>query len=189
MTLNDKKRLRYATIVNTYADPNLARIGRNWSDQRIYEELGITLPKKTPKIREYKATTVKKKQLEYVRYTSLREVYIEPKKARALSKRSIKGVKESYTRQERVNQWREWSKNDTYPRDLVKRAREINTDVFNLKGSDKYKPTKTGIDDNASYGYMLLYLEFTDNRDINELMRDIEADQSTGLVKSATGSP
>lgn len=165
MTTAQKQRLRYAAIRNAYGDASLARKARHWSDERIYKELGVVLPKRVPKLRKFKPVTVKRKQRELERFQDAKKAGINIDLARRLKTTSRNKVT---TVRERLDQWRIWASDDTFPRMLVSEAMKINREE--------------GLDPHASYGYTVVFYAYVENENIGKWHEELKADKFTGQV-------
>ena len=77
----DKKQLRsfdrrrkYAAVLNAWGSAELANRARDWSDERIYNQLGVVVPKSIPKRRRQSDKTVERKRKAYDRYVYLQAI-------------------------------------------------------------------------------------------------------------------
>ncbi len=77
----DKKQLRsfdrrrkYAAVLNAWGSVELANRARDWSDERIYNQLGVVVPKSIPKRRRPSKKTVARKRKAYDRYVYLQAI-------------------------------------------------------------------------------------------------------------------
>ena len=76
----DKKQLRsfdrrrkYAAVLNAWGSAELANRARDWSDERIYNQLGVIVPKSIPKS-VGRVKTVERKRKAYDRYVYLQAI-------------------------------------------------------------------------------------------------------------------
>lgn len=160
---NQRRKTVYAVIHNRYGDPSLAQYisSRDWSDSRLYSELGIKIPKKQPELKELTKQRRSRGSRELQKYLLGRQVGLSVEQANALkgyAKERITESKKYYDQVERVNTifdrkeryalWRKWSANDEklMPPDIIKMARRINREA--------------GLDDQDKYGYVVTYYWF-----------------------------
>jgi len=163
MTSKQKQKLRYAAVRNAYADVETARKARYWSDERIYNELGVVLPKRVPKLRTFKQVTIQRKQRELKRFQEAKNAGINIDLAirlKSTSRNKVTSVRE------RLDQWRIWASNDTFPRMLVSEAMKINR--------------SEGLDPHASYGYTTVFYAYVENESIDKWHGELKADKFTG---------
>ena len=78
---DDKKQLRsfnrrrkYTAVLNAWGSAELANRARDWSDERIYNQLGVVVPKSIPKKRRPSKKTVARKRKAYDRYVYLQAI-------------------------------------------------------------------------------------------------------------------
>lgn len=77
MNKTELRQLKYRVIKNTFHDTQLAYRAREWSEERIRFELGIELPKSTPKLKkDVTEATKKKKQTELFKFRQIRDKLI-----------------------------------------------------------------------------------------------------------------
>jgi hypothetical protein len=170
-TRAERERRRYAAIRNYYGDEKLARKYRGYSDERILKEIGVRVPKSTPKLKPIpdEMTRAKKsRDLEKYRFAAI-EVGLEPIDAirlKKVSRKKIVTTKEyrdvmarsdrgNASTQERIDLWAKWSKTKSMPPELVQMAREVNATTI-LEGTAK----RTRLGKSDKYGYGVIYYSF-----------------------------
>jgi hypothetical protein len=178
----NKRTIRYRAIRNTYGDSKLADKARNWSDERIYNELAIKVPKRPIKLRKLPSvTTQKRKARELKKVKLLIASGIGAEEARYLRRESYKEInkyiQEIYyipvddedekiigggiakTREEeRREQWKAWSPKN-FPDWVVEMAEKINATTNALGGEDD------------SYGYAVVYNAYTKGEPVDKWMK------------------
>jgi hypothetical protein len=176
-----KRTIRYRAIRNAYGDSKLADKARNWSDERIYNELAIKVPNRPIKLRKLPSvTTQKRKARELKKVKLLIASGIGAEEARYLRRESYKEIneyiKEIYyipvddedeitdvgiakTREEkRREQWKSWSPRN-FPDWVVEMAEKINATTNALGGEDD------------SYGYAVVYNAYTKEETVDKWMK------------------
>jgi hypothetical protein len=178
----NKRTIRYRAIRNTYGDSKLADKARNWSDERIYNELAIKVPKRPIKLRKLPSlTTQKRKARELKKVKLLIASGIGAEEAFYLRRESYKEInkyiQEIYyipvddedekitgggiakTREEeRREQWKAWSPKN-FPDWVVEMAEKINATTNALGGEDD------------SYGYAVVYNAYTKEETVDKWMK------------------
>ena len=186
---NKLRQKRKIAVYNAYYDKDLANKARSWSDERILKELGITVPKHQPKLRKQpsqKTVELKQKELEHYRYGVL-VAGLEYKKAYQLKRYSkprlvtsgeyykqLKlGIKEFYTpenEKKRIELWKQWSKDEILPPDVVSSAYKINKNTMIEHG-------KRRLDVKNHYGFAVNFYMFVYGRDQSQVQRALKPDQ------------
>ena len=180
---------RYAILRNITGDSKLSAKARFWSDERVYKELNIYLPdfatkrkaKLKPITKDYRNRLLKSAENKYnyaikrgvspenaeiIKYQPYKvidlqiryQLYFKPK-----HKRFTKDEK-----QDRMEEWRNWSSEDLYPPMLVHEARKINL--------------SKNLDINDSYGFGIMYYVFTTNKSPEALMDQFKPDLASGMI-------
>lgn len=182
----ERKERRYRAIRNRYGDVKLANKARGWSNERIFNELGVRVPKSLPKLKPLPtAEQLKTKQRDLARFQeSVKEIGLTPKKAVQLkrySKRRRNTSKEYYNeiakpvdnsskaRSGRAIMWAQWS-DDALPPEIHHLAKEINRATvgdFLVRGQLVTKR----LDDTDHYGYAVAYLAFVNRQTPDEVMQ------------------
>jgi len=169
MTRAERYKRNYALVRNAYNNATLAKRAQTWSDQRLYDELGIKTRHKTVKNVTLKPLKPKAKQSYYDKKLTnfvlgrangltveqaKRHAYRRKLKAKIdFNKEYRKEIKEThnkgYTAKERrAELWKKWSSSDkgVFPPDLETKAMDYNAE----QGFDLYD----------KYGFALAYYEF-----------------------------
>jgi hypothetical protein len=174
LSRSEKRKRNFALIKNKYADIDIARQARDWSDKRIYSELGIKVTKKTPDLKQYDAKTTRRKQRELKNFWYAREIGHSPQRAKQLksySHRKIdssfqyeRTIKRKYTKgskEKRKELWKSWSSlthsntghfkrgNDNMPPEIRREAVKLNREQ--------------GFDDYDQYGFAFMFFWFIEN--------------------------
>lgn len=164
MNKADRYKRNYRLIRNEYNDPKLARKARTWSDERLYNELGIkTTIKKEPKLKELSTNdSYYERKLDHFKYA--RNQGLDVKEAKRLTKYSKKKIKAQATyyelkrpikdptiQKDRNIEWKRWTKSNALPPSVRKDAIQINKDL--------------GLDDYDKYGFAKAYYLFIENGD------------------------
>src|SRR5690554_2752173 len=68
------RRRKYAAVLNAWGSAELANRARDWSIERIYNQLGVVVPKSIPKKRRPSKKTVARKRKAYDRYVYLQAI-------------------------------------------------------------------------------------------------------------------
>ena len=123
MNRAERYKRNYRIVRNAYNDPKLARRARTWSDERLYNELGITTTvKKEPELKELSTNnSYYERKLE--NFTYARKLGLNVKDAKKYTKYSKERIKTTSTykkladkpfdyenRVSRQDKWKEWSK-------------------------------------------------------------------------------
>lgn len=179
MTRSEIEKRRYTVVLNAYKDVKLAQKARGWSDEHIFNELGLKIPKKTPK-RQALPTTKRQKQyyerkLNNVRYgTQIGLTGQEAKKVSSFKRTKIEATKEFIkqkslmpdirnlpsSKQGRKDLYKNWGQNDSMPPELHYLAEKINK---NTMGANNNR-----FDETAGYGYIVVFWTFVEYGDITE---------------------
>ena len=178
-------KIRYAVVRNATGDTALARKASQWSNERIEREFGVKVRK--TKLRPIEDT--KKAQRQYLNYNRYIELGFEPKQARKLKKvrpvldrpvflnKRVKifGKKEPKDRKE---QWKYWV---SHFKDEEKKVNLIPDEIKNLATMiNHYALSEYATDDNARYGYAVMYNVYVLQRPIGDVMDVIRPERHTG---------
>ena len=184
------KRRRDRAIVNATGDRELSRKYRNKGDDTIFRELGIKIPKRMPrlikkenrgkqtrKIRSYIVSTPKIERDDVVFQSRIFKDrkglgVKKPKTKEPKVTRKISGAVESLfdplfnpVQDVRIKMWGEWSntKKKSMPKTVKSKAFAINR--------------RAGLpDDNAAYGYAVLYYAWVNNEPIELWLKRLVPD-------------
>ena len=176
-------RIKKQTLVyNATGNKELARQSRDWSEKRILDNTGVTLTKSVPVRKQFTEKQLKRKERDFNKFKYGLEIGLEPVEAvkvKQYNRKRISNTKLYYDRinkplankklerQRRYDLWKEWSKKDTMPPVLVKKARNINrnTVVDNAQ-----------LDDIAHYGFAVMFYAFIDNDSVENVKEWVKAD-------------
>lgn len=173
----NKRTIRYRAIRNAYGDPKLADKARNWSDERIYEEIGVIVPSRPIKLRKLPTVaTRKRKARELKKFKLLVRSGIGIEEARRLRRETYAQIDEYIqevffipdedekgdpldrtSEETRRKQWKAWSPRN-FPDWVTELAERINA-TTNALG---------GVDD--SYGYAVVYNAYTKGEPVEKWM-------------------
>ena len=201
---DDKKQLRsfnrrrkYAAVLNAWRSAELANRARDWSDERIYNQLGVVVPKSIPKRRRPSKKTVARKRKAYERYvylqtinrvqydsamspTALRQLvtrgysdkrikqlisaerYASTDKTKVTTK-AVSTVDKLQMRHERMAQWREWSRTESYPAEIENMALTINRFLDQQRAAGKLPDLKGDYSDTSHLGWIIAYWAYINN--------------------------
>lgn len=169
----------YRKVKNAYQDTKLAKRAQTWSDERLYNELGIKATGKTPQLKTVKSSDKArfKRKLENFRYA--RDIGLDVKTAKSVTKYKKTKIVNTYaylsTREKkdtnknkimRMDLWADWSgiRGDMPPL-IESQARKINRET--IVGGKK-------LDDYAKYGYIVAFYMFVENKtqaEIDDLVK------------------
>ena len=163
LTKNEKRKRNDRLVKNKYGNVILARRAREWSDKRLYNELGIKVTDTVPEIIQHDARTIKRKDRELDKFIYAKDIGLSIEHARTLtsySKKRIKGTldmtrvmkrPDNYdTYKAREDLWSEWSADGkSMPPDITKIARYYNK--------------QQGFDNYDKYGYAFAFFLFVEN--------------------------
>ena len=181
LTRAERYKRNYALIRNTYQDPALAKHARTWGDKKLYEELGITITKRTP---DLKPTKTKKKAYydrKLANFLYARGHGADVKTAKRLQnyrKEKIdSGIDFSKTkgkkmtnaqRERRMDNWSKWSSGGNYfPPEIEADARKRNKST-NVGGKQ--------LDDYAKFGYVVEFYRYVEGKGYDEILQMVKQD-------------
>ena len=179
-----RERTRYHALLNAGVEPKLARKLRGRSNEYIKDFVGVTTPKKEPKLKSYAKETIQKKRREILKYQYAREKGLDIKTALTYKTRSYKFIEDKARyitpynppkeikiqpspRDNRQESWSGWSKNKDFPDEIKSVAERINL--------------REGFDINASYGYTVVFYAYIEGEldDIDSWLKRIDMDRVT----------
>ena len=184
MTRAERERRRYIAVRNRTYDTALARKARGWSDDRILETFGIRVPQRTPELKPLptgKQLAQRKQQatLRIAKFNAARSQGATIERAKRLKNRSWATIRNetsiepkprekftSTTRENRMDQWSSWSRRGNYPPQIKQRVKEINREA--------------GFDDNARYGWAVMFYSYIENESIDKWKDLLQADPHDG---------
>lgn len=193
MTNKTRSKLIYRNVRNYTGDVELARKARSWSDEKIFNELGIKLNKRVPKLVEYTPETYKRRQTEIQKFKIAIVRGYTPQEAYTLKRKSYKQIEpqrsvmfpsHSNTKANKRKIWQSWAKEDDYPQYIKEAVRRVNQ----LNGFNRTKNPKTGKWDEPDYGWAVVYYAYYYNITIDEAMQRLRPEAGTGgdFYKSLT---
>lgn len=172
MTKSERYKRNYRLVRNAFMNSELAKRAQSWSDEKLYNTLGIKVTKTTPTLKPMASKTrlpYYKRKYDKIRF-ALDKQGLTPEEARELVPYSNKKIK-SYAKKERLlsdkfdarnklermDAWKDFSQanNKHMPPDFIKLARDINRGKTTSNGKQ--------FDDFARYGYAVVYYMFTEN--------------------------
>lgn len=178
-------KIRYAVVRNATGDTSLARKASQWSNERIEREFGVTVRK--TELRPIEDT--KQAQKRYLNYKAYIELGYEPKEAKKLKQKRATKVVDSILRKrvkrygkievtDRKKQWKEWVKTidengkNAIPKEIKELASQVNRIALQKYASD----------DNARYGYAVMYYAYVRQMTIQEVMDVIRPERFSGDI-------
>lgn len=178
-------KIRYAVVRNATGDTALARKASQWSNERIEREFGVTVRK--TELRPIEDT--KKAQRQYLNYKRYIELGFEPKQARNAKRTKPEKLEDvtlkqriklfgKKTPQDRKAQWKEWVRTidengkNAIPQNINYLATQINHIAL-----DRY-----ATDDNARYGYAVVYYAYVNQMRIGDVMDVIRPERFSGDI-------
>ena len=192
-----REKRRYRSVLNATGDVKLARELRGRSESYIYENYGIKVASKIPKIKTLSKETKYKKQLESRKYQYAIARGFKPDKALELRKTSFKTIEEraryltprepqktvkpskpQISRKDRIKKWSNWSKKDnrdSFPSVIKNQAQQINI--------------KKGFEINAKYGFTVMFYAYIEQESTKKWLDLIKADRVTEMAIYRTPTP
>jgi len=154
----EKRDIRYAVVRNVTYDPEIAKQARDWSDKRIYETFGVRVPKTTPALKDITPSRKRQSSLRLEKQRELVNVGVPIDEAKTLKYKSWEYIAFKYPtnhalNRDRKQRWSEWSsKGGSFPTFIKKKANDVNR--------------KKGFDENARYGWAVIYEAYRHGHDI-----------------------
>lgn len=189
MTKSQIRKIRYATVVNATGNVALARELRDRSNKYILDLLGLQVGKRAPRIKQYSKATYKRKALEIKKYQYARSKGLDIQLANQLKTTTYENI-ETYVkyetptttpkriktkkdlRDERIDNWKTWSSNESYPQFIKDMAEKINLEQ--------------GFKKSAHYGYGIAFYAYIENESAKDWADRIEADRFTQSIRYRT---
>lgn len=192
LTRAERYKRNYRYIKNAYQDATLAKQAQTWSDERIYNDLGVRVAKKkTPELKRIKPTQKSYYTRKLNKYLYARSIGLDVKPAKRLVRAKREKIDSSLdyevTRNKRFNiknkhkrmdLWSEWSRhsgaNDrgNFPPAIEKAAIERNR-LTQVAGKQ--------LDDHAHYGYVVQFYMFVENKTWEETQELVKPDPHDAL--------
>lgn len=187
LTRAERYKRNYRLVKNAYQDTTLAKLAQTWSDDRIYNDLGVKITKSTPKLRKVPKTKkayYTRKLTKFLYGRSLGFTVVDAKKYTRYQKRKIESSYEYQdasskkrnlkNKHRRMDLWADWSshpagsKTSNFPPEIEKMARDFNRDI---KMNDGKK-----LDDHAHYGYVVAFYMFVEGKTFDEISEFVKQD-------------
>lgn len=177
---------RYNAVYNAWADTKIASRARFWSEKKIYNELGVIVPKRIPKRKTISKTRKKtlSNQLEKFRVLILtedpREAYLKSRGVKPKVKKSKKKTsKDQELRKKRIAQWKVWSENKSFPEDIKREARDINRRSLKSYVSKNKLSKYESLDlyKNHSFGWAVMYNAYIwgeNSKEWEEMLKQVD---------------
>lgn len=175
MTRAEKRTRNYRLVRNKFQNVELAKRAREWSDERLYNELGIKTTKTIPKLKEIKASRQSYYDRKLSKYQFARDQGLEPseanevlnyKESKIVATAKLKKARRMRaSKQKRRNYkyklWGSFSRkeNKNFPPSLRKQAVAINR--------------SEGMDDHDKYGYTVVFFSFVEEKSVEEVKSTI----------------
>jgi len=188
MTKAERYKRNYRIIKNTYQDTTLAKSGQTWSDERLYNDLGIKVSNKpTPELKKVAPSKKSYYTRKLNKYLYARGIGFDVKESKRFTGYSKAKINSSYdyqdvsnkkrnfkNRKKRLKLWGEWSNNETgnMPPEIEKQARERNR--MTVVGNKR-------LDDYATYGYVVSFYQFVHGRTFDEISDFVNPDPHDAL--------
>ena len=184
-TYNDKRRYKYAIILNATGNVKLATKDRQLSDANFTAKYGFDVRKTERQPKGARKST----QYIYNKYLRLRDLGYKPEVAKKLKYQPIKElggklgigfVSTAFnqpapkTKASRKDRWKKWAEKDAIPEYIKKLAYQIN-DTTKLPNG-----RKLDIDD--KYGFAICYYAYIENKPINEIIDQMQLDRNDGDI-------
>jgi len=185
MTRAERYKRNNRLLLNRGLSADEARTQRYLSDENMFIRHGIRVTKEIPPIQKLTSRQLKTRQRRYnnFRFAIMRGA--NPERAKALEgyKRKYidyeiryypykKGVPMTNAiREDRMEKWKDFSKDETYPATLYLLARQINRDEH--------------LDLNSKYGYTVVFYMFVekgyyDEQTLTKYLNELEVDRAVG---------
>lgn len=187
MTRNEKRRYKYAIIINATSDSKQAIIDRDLADDKFIKKYGYAIRKTEIRAADKRAYTKRT----YQRYDDLIKIGYKPEIAFKLKyrprKETIGGIEQktniskpfganippiAKAKPNRREQWRKWAKAEKYPEHIENIAYAINS-AENLDANDRY-------------GFAVCYYAYVENESIEDIIDRIKVDRWDGDIYQYT---
>ena len=191
MTRLELLRIRYAVVRNVTGDSTLDRKASQWSNERIQREFGVVV-RKAPLRPVAKTKTAQRTYRYYKQYLELGytpEVARKLKNKKPLPIQIVKSFSKEVpskfnktTKQDRKDQWSTWVKTinkngkNAIPTEFKQYAAAIN----------KFALSEFASDDNARYGYAVMYYAYVNQMSIEEVMDVLRPERFDGDIYQIT---
>ena len=192
MTRAERYKRNYALIKNTYQNSTLAKRGQTWSDERIFNELGVKVTEKsTPKLKKIKTSQTAYYTRKLNKFIYARSIGIDVKESKKLTtykKSKIDSSREYFdasskrfnlqNKHRRMDLWSEWSSHPdgsdrgNFPPAIEKEARRINRET-EVAGKQ--------LDEQSHYGYVVQFYMFVENKSFEDVKELVKPDPHDAL--------
>ena len=180
LTKNEKRKRNDRLVKNRYGNVILARRAREWSDKRLYNELGIKVTDSIPEIVHHDERTLKRKDRELDKFIYAKDIGLSIERSRGLVSYSKKRIKSSLdmtrvldkpfnydNRKAREDLWSTWSaEGKTMPPEIDRIARYYNK--------------QQNFDNYDRYGYAFAFFLFVENEDEDATKQIMAPNKFTG---------
>jgi uncharacterized protein YllA (UPF0747 family) len=184
-TVAQRKKIKYATIRNVTGNSKLAQEAKGWSEKRIFEELDIVIPARKPKLKPLpKEKKERLRNLQSAKFNYAVKKGISGEQANFLRNKTYKQIdkdvsyQKEYTTKpiklksakyyDRYETWKELSRDDQLPPEVVRQARLINL--------------KKGLDINERYGFAVVFYQYTRGRTLEHWSKELDYDKMNEIV-------
>jgi len=188
-TRAERYKRNYRLIKNAYQDATLAKAAQSWSDQKLYDDLGVKVTKSMPKLRQVPKTKKAYYNNKLIKFLDARDMGVSVKyakqayrtpKVKVLAQaeyNEVSGKKRVHTnKKRRMKLWGQWSthfakgkkttkgmKGDSnFPPELEEQAVKINRSIKLANGKR--------LDDHADYGYVATFYMFVEGKTYEETL-------------------
>ena len=181
LTRAERYKRNYRIVKNAYQNSTLAKRAQTWSDERLYNELGVKVEVKTPTLKTAtkRQVTSAKRKLDHFIYA--RDLGMSVEDSRKVTKYKKSKIESTYEYLEtktkrfttknkikRMDLWSEWSRGlGNMPPEVERLARERNRET--IVGGKQ-------LDDYSKYGYIVAFYMFVENKPLNEIQDLIKPD-------------
>ena len=180
LTRAEKYKRNYRLIKNAYQDATLANTAQSWSDERLYNDLGVKVTsKRTPELKSIKPTQKSYYTRKLNKYLYARSLGIEVQESKKLTRAKRAKIDSSFeyldasskkfntqNKHRRMDLWSEWSSHPAgsdrgnFPPALDKAARKLNKETM---------VAQKQLDEYAHYGYVVQFYMFVENKTFEEV--------------------
>jgi hypothetical protein len=181
----EQESIKYATVRNITGNAKLAQKVRGWSYDRILLELDIVIPERKPRLKPLpKEKKLKMRNLQEAKFQYAIKRGLDQEQANFLRTKTYKQIekdlyyKKMFTEKsikvksqdyfDRYDQWKELSREDELPPELVRQARLVNL--------------KKGLDINERFGFAVLFYQWTRGKTIDHWAKELDWDKVNELV-------
>ncbi len=180
-----REKIRYTVVRNVTGNAKLAQRARGWSEKKLFLELDIVLPEKLPRLKPLPKEKKQRlrnlqdakfnyaiskgldiEQANFLRTKTYRQIDKDVLYKRKYSEKKIKLKSKEYY--DKYEEWKELSKDDDLPPELVRQARLINL--------------QKGIDLSSKYGFAVMFYQWTRGNKPEYWAKELDWDRVNELV-------